>query len=248
MDFECAFTNEAIGVRAEELVRSATLEPDIINLYNDTLDHDYKTGIHSLGVARMAGFFAIGLNLDKKHAINIVQTSLVHDYAKKYISLDILNKTSSLTPAEMSKILPHPEIGFVISSKIVGAKNALPILLHHSLQSKNYPDKKTIAKLLRIHDLSEKDIDEETLISLACLVVADNFEARMPFVDSSHPYVNRDYSISDLKDKIKFDYLVKAGFLEKLGLVKVFNYIVDAGEHVANQSVKLLYAAKKDNK
>ncbi len=76
---------------------------------------------------------ALAKNLDlPAHEVDKIRVAaLLHDVGKVGISQDILEKPSSLTPAEWRSVIQHPRIGQVILEQATTLRDAVPIILHH---------------------------------------------------------------------------------------------------------------------
>jgi diguanylate cyclase (GGDEF)-like protein len=67
-----------------------------------------------------------------EHEIDKIRiAALLHDVGKVGIPQDILEKPSSLTPAEWRSVVQHPRIGQVILEQATMLRDAVPIILHH---------------------------------------------------------------------------------------------------------------------
>ncbi|HEX4897511.1 MAG TPA: HD domain-containing phosphohydrolase, partial [Candidatus Limnocylindrales bacterium] len=67
-----------------------------------------------------------------EHEIDKIRiAALLHDVGKVGIPQDILEKPSSLSPAEWRSVVQHPRIGQVILEQATMLRDAVPIILHH---------------------------------------------------------------------------------------------------------------------
>ncbi|HEX5589344.1 MAG TPA: diguanylate cyclase [Candidatus Limnocylindrales bacterium] len=82
-------------------------------------------------IATIVTMLASQLNLPEHEIDKIRVAALLHDVGKVGIPQDILEKPSSLTPAEWRSVVQHPRIGQVILEQATVLRDAVPIILHH---------------------------------------------------------------------------------------------------------------------
>lgn len=82
-------------------------------------------------IATIVSGLARTLNLPAHEVDKIRVAALLHDVGKVGIPQDILEKPSSLTPAEWRSVVQHPRIGQVILEQATTLRDAVPIILHH---------------------------------------------------------------------------------------------------------------------
>ncbi len=82
-------------------------------------------------IATIVTTLARQLGLPEHEIDKIRVAALLHDVGKVGISQDILEKPSSLTPAEWRSVVQHPRIGQVILEQASVLRDAVPIILHH---------------------------------------------------------------------------------------------------------------------
>jgi diguanylate cyclase (GGDEF)-like protein len=82
-------------------------------------------------IATIVTTLARQLSLPEHEIDKIRAAALLHDVGKVGIPQDILEKPSSLTPAEWRSVVQHPRIGQVILEQATILRDAVPIILHH---------------------------------------------------------------------------------------------------------------------
>ena len=82
-------------------------------------------------IATIVTALARSLELPAHEVDKIRVAALLHDVGKVGIPQDILEKPSSLTPAEWRSVVQHPRIGQVILEQATTLRDAVPIILHH---------------------------------------------------------------------------------------------------------------------
>ncbi|SFM06741.1 HDIG domain-containing protein [Paenibacillus sp. 1_12] len=83
----------------------------MIDEMNQLMDRDSHTYDHSVRVSSLAKVMALGLNLNERQTNHLVTGCFLHDIGKLRIPIEILNKTSSLTPNEWNLMKLHPGVG-----------------------------------------------------------------------------------------------------------------------------------------
>ena len=203
-------------------------------------DHNIPTGIHSRGVAQMVSeYIEEGIvDLDPSHSEAIIRSTLLHDIGKLSISNSILDKPGSLNRHEWLEIQTHPVDGFHRYAIDFNAYEALPVLMHHIFQGKNYPTSKEQKQAISIHGLEQSVLDEEEVLIHALMVaVADHFEARYPIADPKSPlsgirsYTNRNYSVNALSLLVEASF-VEAGKVDQLDLNSVLDKLIECSQEV----------------
>ena len=82
-------------------------------------------------IATIVTTLARQLSLPDHEIDKIRVAALLHDVGKVGVPQDILEKPSSLTPAEWRSVIQHPRIGQVILEQATVLRDAVPIILHH---------------------------------------------------------------------------------------------------------------------
>jgi len=82
-------------------------------------------------IATIVTTLARQLSLPEHEIDKLRVAALLHDVGKVGIPQDILEKPSSLTPAEWRSVVQHPRIGQVILEQATMLRDAVPIILHH---------------------------------------------------------------------------------------------------------------------
>jgi len=217
------------------------------NLCNDVLERvfekkllaiidefDAPTGAHSRGTAHIMAEIVTSklFDIEPSRQESLIRIAALHDAGKLSVSSLILNTPGRLKPEYWIQIENHPIDSFHRCSLEFGAIEALPILLHHSMQLRSYPSRAKQEEALLIHGLSVNLLDNrEVLINTLLLAIADNFEARYPVQDFQNKpegtriYYHRNYSLSDLPNLVKASF-IEAGVVRKVGLEDILNKII----------------------
>lgn len=207
--------------------------------------YSISTAAHSRGVAQLvAEFVTAGIvDFNPEQSKLAVKLAIVHDMGKLSISSTILDKAERLSVEEWSQITNHTINGYhlcAISSLNLGAEKTIPILTHHTLQSREYPPREDLEKALSVHDIPLRELDrEEQLTNAALIAIADNLEARCPAFDVEKPHPSlrnyirnkhsrRPYGIENLPDIVKYSF-VEAGKINNLNMNGLLNKAI---EHV----------------
>jgi diguanylate cyclase (GGDEF)-like protein len=82
-------------------------------------------------IASIVTSMALRLNLPEGEIDRLQIAALLHDVGKVAVPEEILEKPSSLSPAEWQTVVQHPRIGQVILEQATILKEAVPIILHH---------------------------------------------------------------------------------------------------------------------
>lgn len=156
---------------------------------------------HSPYFSRLVTAIANQMNLDEKQVESLKYASLLHDAGKADIPLQILTKTSKLTPKEYKIIKRHPVKGAQILRPMQILKPVIQIIMHHheKFNGTGYPSK-----------LKKGQIPQGARI----MAVADAFEAMV----YGRPYRERmdiNSAIKEIKKKsgTQFDPKVVEAFL-----------------------------------
>ncbi len=86
---------------------------------------------HSRYFTRLVLNIGKEMNLDQKDLESLAYASLLHDAGKVDVPIEILTKSSKLTPKEFNIIKYHPIKGAQILKHIQLLKPVVPIILHH---------------------------------------------------------------------------------------------------------------------
>lgn len=103
---------------------------------------DLYTFLHSVRVSEMAGELAKKMDYSDSSVHSITMAALLHDLGKIYVSSEILNKTSKLSPVEWDLIKYHPQAGFDLLSTVELDKTiSLSVYQHHERRDgSGYPN------------------------------------------------------------------------------------------------------------
>lgn len=158
---------------------------------------------------------AIGeqMNLDAKQIESLKYASLLHDTGKADIPVEILTKTTKLTPKEYDIIKKHPLKGAQILRPLQILKPVIPIITHHheKYDGTGYPSR-----------LKKGQIP----LGARIMAVADAFEAMV----YGRPYRERkdiNSAIKEIKKKsgAQFDPKVVEAFLKAVRKITTKNYL-----------------------
>lgn len=142
----CYFDEKEIeGVKStitkivEELLTS---EDVLLNLCEIRAIDDYTCG-HCVNVCILSMITAISLGYGKEQLLELGIGAMLHDIGKTKISLDIINKPSSLTKNEFDQIKKHTTLGYEIlnSIKNLSSNSKAIVLMHHErFDGDGYPN------------------------------------------------------------------------------------------------------------
>lgn len=131
-------TVEEVFIKAEEqmyrkkLTESQSMRNQTIKVILDTL---YKTSdrerLHSQGVMQYSMVIGEILGLDYDSMKDLETASLLHDIGKIAINLDLLEKTTPLSEAEMVEIRKHPESSYQILKSVDQYSSLSEYVLSH---------------------------------------------------------------------------------------------------------------------
>jgi HD-GYP domain-containing protein (c-di-GMP phosphodiesterase class II) len=168
---------------------------------------------HSPYFSKLVVAISQQMHLDEKQIESLKYASLLHDAGKVDIPLEILTKTTKLTPQEYNIIKRHPVKGAQILRHLQILKPAIPMIMHHheKYNGTGYPS-----------GLKKGQIPQGARI----MAVADAFEAMV----YGRPYRERMDTASAIKEIKKksgkqFDPKVVEAFLKAIKKIKTKNYL-----------------------
>jgi len=168
---------------------------------------------HSPYFSRLVTAVGNQMHLDEKQIESLKYASLLHDAGKAEIPLEILTKTTKLTPKEFNIIKTHPQKGANILRSFQILKPVIPIIMHHheKYDGTGYPSR-----------LKKKQIP----LGARIMSVADAFEAMV----YGRPYRERmdiASAVKEIKKKSnkQFDPKVVEAFLKVVKKIKTKNYL-----------------------
>jgi len=168
---------------------------------------------HSPYFSHLVMLIAQQMHLDTKQIESLKYASMLHDAGKLDIPLEILTKTTKLTPKEYRIIKRHPVIGAQILRHLQILRPVIPIIMHHheKYNGTGYPSK-----------LKKRQIPEGARI----MAVADAFEAMV----YGRPYRERmdtPSAIKEIKKKsgTQFDPRVVEAFLKVVKKINTKKYL-----------------------
>jgi putative nucleotidyltransferase with HDIG domain len=170
----------------------------LITLLDARIPQEYT---HSPYFNRLVERLAQEMNLDDKQIDSLKYASLLHDAGKIDVPMQILTKTTKLTPKEFTIIQRHPVMGAQMLRPFAALRPVIPIIMHHheKYDGTGYPSR-----------LKKGQIP----IGARVMAVADAFEAMV----YGRPYRERmdvDRAIREIKNKsgTQFDPKVVDAFL-----------------------------------
>jgi len=168
---------------------------------------------HSPYFSRLVTAIGHQMHLDEKQIESLKYASLLHDAGKIDIPLQILTKTTKLTPKEYRIIKCHPVKGAQILRPLQILKPVIPIIMYHheKYNGTGYPSK-----------LKKGQIPQGARI----MAVADAFEAMV----YGRPYRERkdiNSAIKEIKKKsgTQFDPKVVEAFLKAIKKINLKKYL-----------------------
>ncbi len=177
----------------------------LVTLLDTRVPQEYT---HSQYFSRLVSAIGQEMRLDEKQIQSLKYASLLHDTGKADIPMEILTKTTKLTPKEYSIIKKHPVKGAQILRPLQVLRPVIPIIMHHheKYDGTGYPSR-----------LKKGQIPQGARI----MAVADAFEAMV----YGRPYRERkdiNSAIKEIKKKsgTQFDPKVVDAFLK---IIKKFN-------------------------
>lgn len=182
----------------------------LVTLLDTRVPQEYT---HSPYFSHLVMMIAQQMHLDQKQVESLKFASMLHDAGKADIPLEILTKTSKLTPREYKIIKRHPVIGAQILRHLQVLRPVIPIIMHHheKFNGTGYPSR-----------LKKGQIP----LGARIMSVADAFEAMV----YGRPYRERMDTVSATKEIKKksgtqFDPKVVEAFLKVVKKVKTKNYL-----------------------
>jgi HD-GYP domain-containing protein (c-di-GMP phosphodiesterase class II) len=100
----------------------------LVTLLDTRVPHEYTQSPY---FSRLVTLIAEQMHLDAKQIESLKYASMLHDTGKADIPLEILTKTSKLTPQEYNIIKRHPVKGAEILRPLQILRPAIPIIMHH---------------------------------------------------------------------------------------------------------------------
>lgn len=182
----------------------------IVTLLDTRIPQEFT---HSPYFNRLVLAIAEQMRLDERQMQSLQYASMLHDAGKIDIPLQILTKTTKLTPKELKIIKGHPLKGAQILRPLQILKPAIPIILHHHerYDGTGYPSR-----------IKGRQIP----LGARIMAVADAFEAMV----YGRPYrerMNINVAVNEIKKKSgsQFDPKVVEAFLKAIKVVKVKKYL-----------------------
>ena len=181
----------------------------MVTLLDTRIPQEYT---HSPYFSRLVVMISEQMHLDEKQIESLKYASLLHDAGKVDIPLEILTKTTKLTPREYKIIKQHPVTGAQILRPLQVLKPVIPIIMHHheKFNGTGYPSR-----------LKKGQIP----LGARVMAVADAFEAMV----YGRPYRERmdiNSAVKEIKKKsgTQFDPKVVEAFLKVVKKIKTKNY------------------------
>jgi putative nucleotidyltransferase with HDIG domain len=185
----------------------------LVTLLDTRIPQEYT---HSPYFSRLVMAIAEQMHLDEKQVESLKYASLLHDAGKIDIPLEILTKTTKLTPKEYQIIKRHPAKGAQILRPLQVLKPVIPIIMHHheKYNGTGYPSR-----------LKKGQIPQGARI----MAVADAFEAMV----YGRPYRERKdiaSAIKEIKKKsgTQFDPKVVEAFLKIVKRINTKKYLQES--------------------
>ncbi|MGE5307609.1 MAG: HD-GYP domain-containing protein [Deltaproteobacteria bacterium] len=171
----------------------------LITLLDARIPQEYT---HSPYFSRLVVAISQEMHLDEKQIEALKYASLLHDAGKIDVPMEILTKTTKLTPKEFTIIQRHPVMGAQMLRPFAALRPVIPIIMHHheKYDGTGYPSR-----------LKKGQIP----LGARVMAVADAFEAMV----YGRPYrerMNADNAIREIRNKsgTQFDPKVVEAFLK----------------------------------
>lgn len=182
----------------------------LVTLLDTRVPQEYT---HSPYFSRLVTAIGQEMHLDEKQIESLKYASLLHDTGKVDIPLEILTKTTKLTPQEFNIIKTHPLKGAQILRPLQVLRPVIPIIMHHheKFDGTGYPSR-----------LKKGQIP----LGARIMSVADAFEAMV----YGRPYRERkdiNQALKEIKKKsgTQFDPKVVEAFLKIAKKINTKNYL-----------------------
>lgn len=192
----------------------------LVTLLDTRVPQEYT---HSPYFSHLVTMVAHQMHLDEKQIESLKYASMLHDAGKADIPLEILTKTSKLTPQEYKIIKRHPVTGVQILRHLQILRPVIPIIMHHheKYNGTGYPSR-----------LKKGQIPQGARI----MAVADAFEAMV----YGRPYRERmdiPSAIKEIKKKsgTQFDPRVVEAFLKVAKKIKTKRYLQVSNKKLYNK-------------
>lgn len=201
-------------------------------------DYNTSAGAHGKGVAQMVAEYATAgiVDLNPIQVEKVVRIAVLHDLGKLSVSNTILRKPGRLSSAEWLEMQKHPVDGYHRYAMAFDACEALPVLMHHTLQLRDYPTSEEQKQAIAIHDISINELNnEEVIINTLMIAIADHFEARYPIANIGNPlaiirsYSDREYSVADLPILVKASF-IEAGKVQRLDIDGLVGSLIECSQ------------------
>ncbi len=170
----------------------------LVTLMDTRIPQEYT---HSPYFCRLVTSLGEEMHLDEKQITALKYASLLHDAGKIEVPMQILTKTSKLTPEEFQIVKQHPQQGAQMLRHFQMLKPVIPIIMHHheKYDGSGYPSR-----------LKKGQIP----LGARIMAVADAFEAMV----YGRPYrerVSYEYAVREIRNKsgTQFDPQVVDVFL-----------------------------------
>jgi len=182
----------------------------LVTLLDTRVPQEYT---HSPYFSHLVIMLAHQMHLDEKQVESLKYASMLHDAGKVDIPLEILTKTTKLTPREYKIIKRHPAVGAQILRHLQILRPVIPIIMHHheKYNGTGYPSR-----------LKKGQIP----LGARIMAVADAFEAMV----YGRPYRERmdiPSAIKEIKKKsgTQFDPKIVEAFLKVAKKIKTKKYL-----------------------
>lgn len=199
-------------------------------------EYDLATESHSRGVGHVAAEYAISgiTDLDSDELLKFIRLAIFHDVGKLSIAQYLLNKPGKLSRNEWKVIEHHSVDGFHRYAAKFDPDEAIPTLLHHTLQPNNYPHALEIERNIAIYGIDPVELsNDKVLTETIMLALSDNIEARYPYVDGKQEQKHlrtyssrRDYIIDDLPDLVRASF-IESGKVRAIGKIALLDKLID---------------------
>jgi HD-GYP domain-containing protein (c-di-GMP phosphodiesterase class II) len=182
----------------------------LVTLLDTRVPQEYT---HSPYFSNLVVMLANQMHLDEKQTESLKYASMLHDAGKVDIPMQILTKTSKLTPHEYRIIKRHPVAGAQILRHLQVLRPAIPIIMHHheKYNGTGYPSR-----------LKKGQIP----LGARIMSVADAFEAMV----YGRPYRERmdiPSAVKEIKKKsgTQFDPRIVEAFMKVVKKIKTKKYL-----------------------
>lgn len=141
-DADAAAMQGEINNSINDIMHSILENKDVIINMVDLKTYDDYTYSHSVNVGILSGVIGVALDFKESFLKHLITAAMLHDIGKKFLSIDLLNKTEEITQEEYEILKTHSDLGynFVKDAMNFSSHVKTGILQHHErFDGSGYP-------------------------------------------------------------------------------------------------------------